>query len=253
MIYEKFAGGDTKAPAYTALSAMLDNFDESDEAYVDVIRYRMKGGAIVECNDFYFVAHENGVGASRLWYGWGKHKDSVGNWGHVYTDEAYRGKGHCGRLLNLWYDDFKQRTQLPLCFLCWGITAELVALYGKFGFVPAIDGKDTGPLYLPVGDSPKSFRQLCESYYRPSDYLIHKKATLEYRHEVDCLLRFALYNEKLNFSINGNDKFESLLVHSPERLGMLFSSDGHCVGWSLDGQAKVYPMYDKCEIINGGI
>ena len=30
---------------------------------------------------------------------------------------------------------------------------------------------------------------------------------------------------------------------------MLFSRDGHCVGWSMDGIRQVYPLYEHSLVI----
>jgi hypothetical protein len=42
---------------------------------------------------------------------------------------------------------------------------------------------------------------------------------------------------------------EQALLHFPERAEMLFTKDGRCVGWTLDGQVKVHHNYEGSQIV----
>lgn len=242
MVFEKYIPGEPKNKAYEALFEMMKDFD-NDKSYADMIRYRISGAVSNECNDRYYVAHEDGKAASRHWAGWGKHSDAIGNWGNFYTDPQFRGKGIGGKLLRFWYEDFQTVSNPPLCFLCSAGTKELTELYSRFGFVTAMEDADRGPLYMPIGDSPSSFREFYNSYYKPSDSIIHKRAMVEYRHEIDCLLRFAFIDLGIPFGIGDVKSIEAALLYNPERVGILFSDDGHVVGWSFDRKIQVYPLY----------
>lgn len=242
MLFEKYVAGEPKNNAFAALDAMMRGVDVG-RSYADMIRYRLGGAAANECHDAYYAAHENGNAIARHWNGWGKHSHAIGNWGNFYTEETYRGKGIGGRLLKLWFEDLCQAEELPLCFLCSAGTRELTDLYRRFGFRPAIEGTDHGPLYMPVGDSPATFKEFYEGYYAPSDVLYHRSATIGYRHEIDCLLRFVYRDMGLPFGVGGLKSVEEGLLYCPERCGMLFSKDGRCVGWSVDGNIQVHPMY----------
>ena len=79
--------------------------------------------------------------------------------------------------------------------------------------------------------------------------LYHKRATFEHRHEIDCLLRFALRDLGASFGIGECTSLESALLYYPERAGLIFSLDGHCVGWSIDGEIQTYPLYEHSEIV----
>lgn len=247
MQFEKFTAGDKSSPAYKAITEMMRDFD-TDKAYADMIRLRVSGEIADKANDIYYVAHDNGKALSRHWCGWGKHKDAIGNWGNFYTDEACRGQGIGGKLLNMWFEDFKTGADLPLCFCC-SASKELTKVYSRFGFRPALDGAEHGPLYLPCKGSPETFREFADNYYKPSDVIIHKAADIGYRHEIDCLLRFYFYNNKLEFGFGEMDYLEKGYLYCPDKTGMLFSVDGHCVGWSFDGKIQVHPMYEKSQII----
>ena len=248
MIVETYIPRQEKTAAYTALWNMMEGRDPG-KSYADMIRLRLSGQLSHQCNDTYYVAREGEIGHARLWNGWGRHPDAIGNWGNFFTTEESRGKGIGGRLLKLWQQDFEGRDDAPLCFLCSAGTKELTQLYAKFGFRVAIEGAEKGFLYRPNGNSPQSFREFYKKYYKPSQVLYHRPATIEYRHEIDCLLRFAFKDLGLTFGIGEEKGIEAPLLYAPHRVGMLFSQDGHCVGWSIDGVRQVYPLYENATAI----
>jgi len=248
MVIEKYIPGTQNKDAYDALSEMMRDHDVG-KSYADMIRLRLNGGAAGQCDDTYYLAREGQKALSRLWTGWGDHADAIGNWGNFYTDADHRGKGIGGSLLNFWFADFKDRSDLPRCLLCSAGTKELTELYGKFGFRTAIEGTDHGPLYLPLGNSPASFREFYNEYYKPSSVLYHRRAMIGYRHEIDCLLKFALRDLDLEFGIGDTNSIESAILYHADRCGMLFSEDGHCVGWSMDGVRQVYPLYARSTVV----
>ena len=242
MIFERYITSEIKNDAYRAIYEMIKDTDKGI-SYADMMRLRISGAVSKECHDVYYVAYEKDVAIARHWNGWGKHRDAIGNWGNFFVNERYRGQGIGGKLLGFWWEDFSSYEERPLCFLCSAATKELTDLYSRFGFRPAIKGTDHGPLYMPIGNSPDSFDDFLESYYRESSVLIHKPASAEYRHEIDCLLRFAFYNRGESFEIDGISSFEEALLTYPTRTGILFSEDLHAVGWSFDGKIQVHPLY----------
>ena len=248
MIFEKIIAGDTSTVAYKAITEMMKDFD-TDKAYADMIRLRISGEIADKATDIYYVAHENGKALSRHWCGYGNHKDAIGNWGNFYTAEECRGQGIGGKLLKMWFEDFNNAKELPLCFCCSANRDLTVNVYSRFGFRPALDGAECGPLYLPCKGSPETFREFADNYYKPSDVIIHKPVDVGYRHEIDCLLRFYFYNNKLDFGFGEMDYLEKGYLYAPQKTGMLFSQDGHCVGWSYDGKIQIHPLYEKSEII----
>ena len=248
MVAEKYIPGKEKNQAYGAIQGMMDGFD-AGKSYADMMRLRISGAAAGVCSDHYYVAHEDGKGVARLWMGWGRHADAIGNWGNFFTDPVCRGKGYGGSLLRLWYEDLQTAKELPLCFLCTTGSADIARLYSRYGWRIVLDGLDRGPLYLPVGDSPATFPEFCERYYRPSQTLIHRPAMLEYRHEIDCLLRFVYHRAGRTLGIRGVESAEAALLYAPQRCGMLFSEDGHCVGWSIDGEMQLHPLYENAVIL----
>ena len=249
MTLGKYIAGGEKNTAYEAISKMMNGYDVG-VSYADMMRLRISGGAAQECYDVYYVAHDKGRPLSRHWMGYGRHEGAVGNWGNFLTAPEERGKGYGGSLLKFWYDDFKNTENKPSCFLCIGGALSLAQLYSRFGFRPAIRGREFGPLYMPVGDSPDSFLEFTENYYKPSPVLFHRPATIGYRHEIDCLLRFYFVDSGLEFGIGGASYVEEGLLYYPERVGMLFTEVGRCVGWSLDGELQTHPLYKKSDIID---
>ena len=252
MVFEKYICGEEKNSAYEAIYSMMAEYDLG-LSYADMMRLRISGKLKDECHDVYYVAHEGGKGVSRHWMGYGKHKDAIGNWGNFYTDPDYRRQGLGAGVLNLWLEDLKTTEHKPLCFLCTGGALSLAQRYAQFGFRPAIRGKEFGPLYMPVGDSPDTFLEFCENYYKPSPVIFHRPATIEYRHEIDCLLRFYAIDNELDLSMDGVKYAEEGLLYQPGKTGMLFSEDGHCIGWSFGGKIRLHPLYKNSEIVNQSV
>ena len=122
-------------------------------------------------------------------------------------------------------------------------------MYEQYGMRPITDGATYGPSYMPLGDSPESFSQFCEQYYTPADYLIARPASFAYRHEIDCLLKFALLARGESFfGIGDIPSAEHAILYAPERAHMLFTESGRCVGWSADEQTQTHPQYSHCKI-----
>ncbi len=246
MKFDVYIPGKEMNEAGVALGAMLQDYDPG-VSYADMMRLRISGKLSDQCVDTYFVAHEAGVCYSRLWHGWGKHKDAVGNFGNFMTLESCRGQGIGKQMLTLWYDDLTHRQDVPLALFC--SAAERPAqLYYPYGFRPAIEGRTYGPLYRPLGNSPETFRQFCEMYYQPADFLVSRPATVQYRHEVDCLLKFALIDQGLKLGIGEQQSVEEVLLYKPGQCNMLFTEQGRCVGWEMNGITQVHPQYTNVKI-----
>ena len=237
----------------TAIRKQIDTLNK-EMSYAKMMEYRLHGNAQDECTDVYFAAHEDDKMLSRLWYGWGKHKNAIGNFGNFLTCAEVRGKGIGGMLLKTWWDDFNSRDDLPLGFFCSAATPELVALYAKFGFRLAIKNTETGALYKPVNDSPEDFEDFCKMYYTPAETLCAKDATVEYRHEIDCLLRFALRAEGVTLGFDGVDSLEAVLMGlTTVKAKILFTEENKVAGWAVsDGdkwQIQSYPIYKNSTVI----
>ncbi len=232
--------------AGNALARMLA--DESPEkSYADAMRARVSGALTDACTDTYFVALDGDVCVSRLWYGWGAHENAVGNFGNFLTLDAYRGQGIGTHLLEMWYADLQARDDLPLGLFCTS-APKAARMYEMYGMRPISEGATHGPSYMPLGDSPASFAELCESYYQPSPYLVSRPATFAHRHEIDCLLKFALLARGETLGIGEIPSAEHAILYAPDRASLLFTESGACVGWSVDGQVQVYPAYRNLKI-----
>lgn len=246
MKIEVFTPGQPMNAAGKALSDMLRDYGIG-QSYADMMRLRISGKLADQCADTYFVAYEDGICYSRLWNGWGVHKDAIGNFGNFMTLEQCRGQGIGKKMLQTWYDNLQHREDKPLALFC-SANDRVAGLYYNYGFRPATEG---GHLYLPVGNSPDTFRQFCQMYYTPSDFLIVRPATIQYRHEIDCLLRFALLDTGMEFSIGDLKNVEQALLYYPGRLQMLFTENGRCVGWQADEIVRVHPQYKDSKIVKG--
>lgn len=248
MIFEKYLAGQPKNVAYQTLWDMVKD-ELPEQAHTAVIRRRVSGEFADFCDDYYFVAHDGEKCYSRLWTGWGKHKDSVGNFGHFLTLPESRGQGLGREVLKIWCENIKNNPQKPLALFCTA-NPEITEIYRPYGFREIVPDKKGGFLYCPLGDSPETFEEFIKNYYQPSDEVYHRPANFEYRHEVDCLLRFAFSFLKDDMTMGEYWYVEEYLVRFPERVGMLFAKDGHLVGWSLDGKIKLHPLYKDSKIID---
>lgn len=246
MVIEIFKPEEQSNSAGTLLAEMLEGVNPG-VSYADMMRLRVSGGAVTMCEDTYYVAIEEDRCVSRLWNGWGKHERAIGNFGNFLTLEEARGKGLGHRMLEVWYDDLCRRKQKPLGLFC-SAKERAAKLYFPYGFRPALKGRDYGPLYMPLGDSPESFQELCDWYYEPAQRLIRRKATLEWRHEIDCLLKFAMLDRGLTFGIGETTGLEPALLYKPERAELLFTPSDRCVGWMMDEIAQVHPQYSGIQV-----
>ena len=248
MNFEIYVPGQPVNEAGKAISRMLEGYNVG-ATYADMMRLRLSGKVSDQCVDTYFVAHEGGTCYSRLWHGWGKHKVAIGNFGNFITLEECRGQGIGKQMMQMWHNDILQRSDKPLGLFCTG-NERVVQLYYGYGFRAAGKGWAGGNLYLPLGDSPETFDAFCDMYYEPSEKLFARPACIGYRHEIDCLLRFYFMEQGLIFEINDLMKIEDALLYSPQRVQMLFTENGHCVGWQADETRRVHPQYKDTKIEN---
>ena len=111
--FEKCFVGQYKNEGYNALCDMVRD-ELPGVAHTEIIRRRLQGEFADLCTDNYYIAHENGRCYSRLWTGWGKHKDAVGNFGHFLTLSEKRGQGLGREIIKKWKADIKGRGDAPL-------------------------------------------------------------------------------------------------------------------------------------------
>lgn len=220
-------------------------------SYAEMMRYRISGGAADECRDVYCVCTDGENLISRLWMGWGKHDGAVGNWGNFFTDPKYRGQGFGRKMLEFWKADIKTRENLPCALFCTAGDEGLTKLYEPYGFRPALKGATYGPLYCPLGESPATFAEFCKEYYKPASSLYFQKATLEWRHEIDCLFKFAMLDKGAGYLPEGMVSLEaSLLENGGEGVEIIFTEANIPVGLAKvnsDGKrdVKIYPLYSN--------
>lgn len=219
------------------------------ESYSAMMRMRAAGKAASECADVYYLCcdGDNNL-VSRLWMGWGKHKNAVGNWGNFFTAPEHRGQGIGRKILDAWQDDLSKRQDLPIALFCTAGEEGLAKLYEPYGFRPALKNATCGPLYCPLGDSPESFEDFCREYYKPANSLIFKQATLEWRHEIDCLFKFAMLDRGLDYLPRGMTSLEASLLENDKSVEIIFTDTNIPVGLtSINTDSKksitVHPNY----------
>jgi len=244
----RFRCGTEKNPAVLALERWLSE-TETDRSYLPMMQLRLAGGAKNLCEDVYYIATQENEAVARLWNGWGKHPGAVGNFGNFMTKENFRGQGVGKRLLSLWMEDLTARKDLPIGLFCSAMHGFLIDLYASYGFQQAVILSQSSMLYKPLGDSPKDFRELCKIYYAPTKTLRIQPASIQWRHEIDCLLKFFLSGERLSFGLPGAKSLEEALVWP--QIGtaeILFQENDRAVGWSFtppggEKRWQIHPNY----------
>ena len=229
-----------------------------DRSYHAMMEYRVAGRAAEDCVDTYFLAMEQDRAVARLWNGWGKHPHAAGNFGNFLIREEFRGGGLSRKMLDAWYEDLMGRQDRPLGLFCSVGQPWLIDYYGRYGFRVAVRDENHMRLYKPLDGSPEDFRELCEDYYRPTQSLTVRPATVEWRHEIDCLLQFAMDAVGVPFGFENAPTLEAVLM-KPElgQAELLFTLENRPVGWSFTppGGAKqwqIHPVYrGQWEIIHG--
>lgn len=235
---------------------MLDEWlvgENPEQNYSRMMRWRLSGKIADECHDTFFIAYDDNRCLSRLWHGWGNHREAVGNFGNFRTRDNFRGKGIGNQILAAWFHEVTTCRNPPAGLFCSaGNTPEhkyLVELYGRYGFRPAVHGTSGGALYCPLNGSPDSFQEFCECYYTPSQRLTIQPASVEWRHEIDCLLMFALRDLNQLFGLPGVSNLEDALLNPAKgKAEVIFTDNGHCVGWTFapTGGTKciqLHPVY----------
>ncbi len=237
--FERYVVGSGETEGYKALKATIPE----DDIYM---HYRLDGNCLEHCEDNYFVIHEDGVALCRIWMCYPRHKNSVCNWGAVYTLEECRGQGLCSKALEFCFDEVNKMENPPMGLFCTAGNQWKADMYIRHGFTLAIRGTTLGPLYYPIGDSPKTFKELYEQYYTPAKSLRAIKATWEWRNEIDCFLNFAMRDNGLDYAINGTRDLYAMLLNGTDKdVKVILTDEDKCVGWMIDGVAKVYPLYEN--------
>ena len=172
--FQTFFPGGINLPeareAASALSGLLSK--ESPQSYARMMIYRLSGKAAGECEDRYFMAMDDGQCVSRIWYGWGRHRDAIGNFGNFRTREDHQRLGIGRSLLDMLIDSVRNSADLPRCLFCTCSKPHLVRMYAELGFRPALKGTDRGLLYCPLRDSPDTFDGFIGEYYRSAPHAV---------------------------------------------------------------------------------
>ena len=240
---EKYIVGTEKDHVYKCLYEMIPQQDK-------FLHYRLSGKANDVCTDTFFVTHEDGKGLSRVWMGYGRHENAACNWGAVFTQEEARGKGYCAMNLDYCFEVVNALENPPAALFCTAGSVGLTKLYSRYGFVPALKGADCGPLYRPCGNSPKTFQEFAENYYTPTSELVVKDADFGWRNEVDCLLKFALWDMGIKLEINCVESLNGILMDEPNRAKVVMTKENKCVGWMVDGVMQLHPAYKDVKNIS---
>ncbi|MBR4863304.1 MAG: hypothetical protein IKU07_01905 [Oscillospiraceae bacterium] len=233
--FYRYRCGEKPTLASRALADWLAS-TETDRSYLPMMQLRVAGKAAAVCTDTYYIAMEGKEILSRHWHGWGKHPNAVGNFGNFMTKEAARGKGIGRKMLDMWYEDLSFEQEQPIGLFCSAMNGYLIDLYGGYGFTQAVIKPTFSMLYKPLGDSPATFDELCHNYYAVAEKLTVKPADIQWRHEIDCLLKFAMSARGETFGLPGCKTLEESIVwpHIGDAQ-IVFTEKDRPVGWSFTG------------------
>lgn len=230
---QKYLCGQPETAASKALAQWLWE-TQSDRSYLAMMRYRVAGYAADVCTDTYYIGMQGDNCVARLWNGWGKHKGAVGNFGNFLIKEECRGGGLSRKMLDMWYEELMQRNDQPIGLFCSAAHEWLIEYYGRYGFCRAFESDDHIRLYCPLGNSPAKFPELCEDYYQSASRLRICPATVQWRHEIDCLLHFVLEAAGETFGFPEAPSLEAVLMNP--KLGtaeLLMTEKDRPVGWAF--------------------
>ena len=155
------------------------------------ITSRLAGEFCDVADDRFFFAKIDGEIVGQMWYGWGRHEQPVANFGQVYVATRHRRKGIAERLFSAFCEHFFNDSP-PIAAFC-STGSEWVANIYKSGGFRTIDPEAAyGPLYCPKPGLPDTFDDFSERFYSGQFAgSVHAvPATMEYRHEIDCVLKF---------------------------------------------------------------
>ena len=194
-------------------------------------------GKYADCAvDYYFVGEIGDRIAGQVWFGWGKHENPAANFGQVYVDMDFRGLGITKILMKYFEREFAQSPVIGA--MCTCSKPKIFALYEPSGFHYIYSGSSR--LYCAGTEAPYDFKDLTESYYQKSSSLRVIPGTMEYRHEIDCLLAFTRelnsWDNGRRFAASAVTSYQDAVFKQEDGLGNIFvalADNGHCVGWSF--------------------
>ena len=186
--------------------------------------------------DCYFIGEIDGRIAGQVWFGWGKHENPAANFGQVYVDVDFRGLDITKILMKYWLREFSASPVLGA--MCTCSYPKIFALYEPSGFHYIYSGSSR--LCCSGSESPYDFKDLTDSYYQPTSLLRLIPGTMEYRHEIDCLLTFTSelnsWDRSRVFAASAVTSFQDAVFKQEDGRGSLYvalADNGHCIGWSF--------------------
>jgi predicted GNAT family acetyltransferase len=217
------------------------------------ITSRLAGDFQQICDDRYFFAEIDGEVIGQMWYGWGRHEAPVANFGQVFVATRHRKKGIAQRLFATFQRHFADNSPSVAAFCSTG--NEWVANIYRCGGFRCIDPKASyGPLYCPKPGQPEIFDDFAEAFYRghcDQPAQIHP-ATMAYRHEIDCVLKFTLIRKGL--LPEPCPSFQQAYFDHCDGKGTLqlyMSAQNRALGWRFipqDGSEQRGFMHPDCKI-----
>lgn len=157
------------------------------------IRQRILGQYADYCLDRYFVGEIDGRPVGNAWYGLPRVDDGrrwgIGNFGHVYTEPEWRGRGIAGELTRLLLEDFNAEPT-GSCLLC-SAGADAGRIYRRFGFEFIPPTATSGPMCYIKPSVASDFATLDAQYFAPGLPARVRPGHIGDRHDLDRMLDFS--------------------------------------------------------------
>lgn len=204
-------------------------------------------------DDRYFFAEIDGEIVGQMWYGWGRHDQPAANFGQVFVATRHRKKGIAERLFRAFSKHYFDNSP-PIAAFCTTGTDWVVNIYRPAGFRTIVPNAPCGPLYCPKPGQPETFDEFADNFYRGhcAGRAQAIAGTMQYRHEIDCVLKFTLIRKGLL-----PDPFPSFqqayFDHCDGKgdLVVFLSPQQRPLGWRFtpnDGSAPRGTMHPECRI-----
>ena len=157
------------------------------------ITSRLAGKLHDVSEDRYFFAEIDGEIVGQMWYGWGRHAHPAANFGQVFVAARHRKKGIAERLFAAFSKHYFDNSP-PIAAFCTTGSEWVANIYKAAGFRTIDPKAGCGPLYCPKPGQPETFDEFADKFYRGqcAERAQAIPATMEYRHEIDCVLKFTL-------------------------------------------------------------
>ncbi|MBQ6473125.1 MAG: GNAT family N-acetyltransferase [Victivallales bacterium] len=217
------------------------------------IASRLEGKYVPCCQDHFYFGKINGQMVGHIWFEYGRHDQPIADFGHVYTVPEQRGKGVASALLPYFRADFESSPAVAA--FCSNSKEGIAAIYIRNGFQPILPGTKAGKLGMyKQHRGENAFQKFTADYYQGKADDVHlTPGTMEWKHELDCLLHFTGRTRPRAFLSNLVGTYGKAIFYQEDNGGQVLAAltaEGRCVGWFFAirplHEPEAIPIFDWC-------